>query len=73
MVPLTMPVTAVISAASSDSRSTLMTGIAAQAEASKRSSAPDCSAAASSSGPWRASSCLLAVTTEAPRSSARRR
>ncbi len=73
MVPLTMPVTAVISATSSDSRSTLMTGMAAHAEASKRSSAPASSAAASSSGPWRDSSCLLAVTTEAPRAIAVRR
>ena len=56
-------------AATSDSRSTLTTGIAAQTEASKRSWAPPRSAAANSSSPCRASSCLFAETTETPRSS----
>ncbi len=66
MVPFTMPMTDSISAASSDSRSTLITGMAAHTDASKRISLPPSSAAASSSVPNRASSCLLAVTTEVP-------
>src|SRR6478736_2219632 len=49
-----------------DSRSTLITGIAAQTDASKRSWAPDDAAAANSSAPRRATSCLFAVTTERP-------
>jgi hypothetical protein len=66
VVPLTMPRTAVTSLAIIDSRSTLTTGIAAQTLASKRSWTPLASAAANSSAPWRASSCLLAVTTDLP-------
>ena len=67
VVPLTMPMTSRTPAASIDSRSTLTTGIAAQTEASKRSWAPWRSAMPHSSSPWRASSCLLAETTEMPR------
>ena len=66
MVPLTMPSTPSTSFAIIDSRSTLTTGIAAQTEASKRSCTPWRSAAANSSSPWRASSCLLAETTDLP-------
>ncbi len=43
-----------------------MTGMAAQADASNRSSVPEVSASVSSSAPWRDSSCLLAVTTGTP-------
>ena len=50
-----------------------MTGIAAQAEASNRSSVPASSADWRSSGPWRERSCLFAVTTAFPASSALRR
>src|SRR5581483_7107031 len=49
--------------------STLITGIAAQTLASKRSCTPAADAAANSSAPRRATSCLLAVTTCLPRES----
>ena len=51
----------------SDSRSTLITGIAAQTLASKRSCTPAAEAAAKSSAPRCAISCLLAETTCLPR------
>ena len=71
VVPLTIPSTRWTFVTTSDSRSTLITGIAAHTDASKRSCTPAAAAAAKSSAPWRATSCLFAVTTERPdRSSA---
>jgi len=70
VVPLTIPSTRWTLVATSDSRSTLITGIAAQTEASKRSWTPASDAAANSSALRRASSCLFALTTGLP---ARRR
>ena len=58
--------------ATSDSRSSFTTGIAAQTEASKRSWTPPSAAAAKRSGPERATSCLFAVTTGTPRRSSSR-
>ena len=66
VVPLTMPSMPCTPLTISDSRSTLTTGIAAQTLASKRSCTPRRSASANSSSPWRASSCLLADTTDLP-------
>ena len=66
VVPFTIPTTRWTFVTTSDSRSTLITGIAAQTDASKRSCAPAAAAAAKSSAPWRATSCLFAVTTERP-------
>ncbi len=72
VVPLTIPSTRCTFETTSDSRSTLMTGIAAQTDASKRSCTPAADAIANSSAPWRATSCLFAVTTDLPaRSSSR--
>ena len=61
-----MPTTRWTFVETSDSRSTLITGIAAHTDASNRSCAPDVAAAANSSAPRRATSCLFAVTTERP-------
>ena len=72
VVPLTMPRTRWTFVAMSDSRSTLTTGIAAQTDASKRSCTPAADAAAKSSAPSRAISCLLAETTGFPASSSAR-
>ena len=72
VVPFTIPSTRCTRENESDSRSTLITGIAAQTLASKRSWTPAADAAANSSPPLRATSCLLAETTERPdRSSSR--
>ena len=72
VVPLTIPSTRWTFVTTSDSRSTLITGIAAQTDASKRSCTPASAAAAKSSVLRRASSCLFAVTTGLPaRSSSR--
>jgi hypothetical protein len=72
VVPFTIPTTRWTFVDTSDSRSTLITGIAAQTDASKRSWAPDDDAAANSSAPRRATSCLFAVTTERPEPSSSR-
>ena len=69
VVPLTMPSTRWTFVTTSDSRSTLITGIAAQTLASKRSCTPAADAAAKSSAPRRATSCLFAETTCLPRRS----
>ena len=66
MVPLTMPITEVISSPTSDSRSGRMIGMAPATAASKYRSTPACSAAANRVAPSSASSALLAVTTDAP-------
>ena len=66
MVPLTIPITEVISSPTSDSRSGRMIGIAPATAASKYRSAPACSAASNNAAPSAASSSLFAVTTEAP-------
>ena len=70
VVPLTIPSTRCTLVATSDSRSTLITGIAAHTDASKRSWTPLSDAVAKSSAPRRATSCLFALTTGLP---ARRR
>ena len=62
--------TPVIWAAASDSRSTLITGTAPTALASKRRKVPWSSAVCSSSAPCCDRSCLLAVTTALPAVSA---
>ncbi len=67
VVPLTMPSTRWTFVTTSDSRSTLITGIAAHTDASKRSCTPPATAASNSSGALRATSCLFAVTTGLPR------
>ena len=69
VVPLTMPRIRWTFVTISASRSTLITGIAAQTLASKRSCTPAPEAAAKSSAPRRATSCLLAETTLLPRPS----
>ncbi len=66
VVPLTMPSIRCTPLTISDSRSTFTTGIAAQTLASNRSCTPRRSASAKSSSPCRASSCLLADTTDLP-------
>ena len=66
VVPLTMPSMRWTPLTIIDSRSTLITGIAAHTLASKRSCTPCASAAPKSSSPCRASSCLLAETTDLP-------
>ena len=66
VVPLTMPSTRCTFVTTSDSRSTLITGIAAQTLASKRSWTLASEAAANSSPPRRATSCLFAETTGRP-------
>ena len=66
MVPLTIPSIRCTPLTISDSRSTLITGMAAQTLASNRSWTPCRSASAKSSSPWRASSCLFAETTDLP-------
>src|SRR5262245_50289162 len=63
VVPFTIPSTRWTFVTTSDSRSTLITGIAAQTLASKRSCTPAAEAASKSSAPRRATSCLFAVTT----------
>ena len=68
-MPLTIPSTLCTFVTTSASRSTLITGIAAQTLASKRSWTPAVEAAAKSSAPRRATSCLFAVTTCLPRES----
>ena len=73
VVPLTIPSTRWTFVTTSDSRRSLITGIAAQTEASKRSCTPPSAAAAWSSGPERATSCLFAVTTGRPGGGARAR
>ena len=70
VVPLTMPSTRWTFATTNDSRSTLITGIAAQTDASKRSWTPLSDAVEKSSALRRATSCLFAETTGLP---ARRR
>ena len=67
VVPLTMPSTRWTFVTTIASRSTLITGIAAHTLASKRSCTPAAEAAAKSSAPRRATSCLFAVTTCLPR------
>ena len=69
VVPLTIPSTRWTFVTTSDSRSTLITGIAAQTLASKRSWTPASAAAAKSSAPRWATSCLFAVTTGFPAAS----
>ena len=71
MVPLTIPKTFSIGTAPRLSCTTRITGIAPATAASKRSCAPPSCAAATSSSPCWASSCLLAVTTWRPSFSAR--
>src|SRR4051812_21380218 len=71
VVPLTIPRMRCTFVATSASRSTLMTGIAAHTLASKRSCTPASDAAAKSSSPRRATSCLLAETTGLPARSRR--
>ena len=66
VVPLTIPSTRWTFETTSDSRSTLITGIAAHTDASKRSCTPASEAAEKSSAPRRATSCLFAVTTGLP-------
>ena len=66
VVPFTIPSTRWTREKDSDSRSTLITGIAAQTLASKRSCTPAADAVAKSSAPRRATSCLFADTTERP-------
>ena len=66
VVPFTIPSTRCTFETTRDSRSTLITGIAAQTDASKRSCTPASEAAAKSSAPRRATSCLFAVTTGLP-------
>src|SRR5262245_24874691 len=66
VVPFTIPSTRWTFVTTSDSRSTLITGIAAHTLASNRSWTPAPDAAAKSSAPRRATSCLLAVTTCLP-------
>ena len=66
MVPFTIPSMRCTLVTIIDSRSTLTTGIAAHTLASKRSWTPCRSASPNSSSPWRASSCLLAETTDLP-------
>ena len=66
VVPLTMPRMRWTFSATSDSRSTLTTGTAAQTDASKRSWTPAADAIAKRSAPSRATSCLLAETTGLP-------
>src|SRR6478735_12033767 len=72
VVPLTIPSTRCTFVTTSDSRRTLITGIAAHTEASKRSCTPPAAAASNSSAPRRATSCLLAVTTGRPERSSPR-
>src|ERR1044072_5010404 len=66
VVPFTMPSTRWTFVATSASRSTLTTGIAAHTLASKRSCTPASEAAAKRSAPRRATSCLFADTTGVP-------
>jgi hypothetical protein len=66
VVPFTMPRTRCTFVTTSDSRSTLITGIAAQTLASKRNWTPDDDAASNSSAPRRAINCLFAETTCLP-------
>ena len=66
VVPFTIPSTRWTRENDSDSRNTLITGIAAHTLASKRSCTPASEAAANSSPPRRATSCLFAETTERP-------
>ena len=66
VVPFTIPSTRCTFVTTSDSRSTLITGIAAHTDASKRSWTPPSCAAANSSALRRASSCLFAETTGLP-------
>ena len=68
VVPFTIPRTRWTFVATSASRSTLITGMAAQTLASKRSCTPAREAAEKSSAPRRAMSCLLAETTGFPAS-----
>src|SRR4051794_8304291 len=70
VVPFTMPSTRCTFVTMSDSRRTLITGIAAQTLASKRNCTPASDAVANSSAPRRATSCLFADTTLFPRRSA---
>src|SRR5262249_14240312 len=70
VVPLTIPSTRCTFVTTSDSRRTLITGIAAQTLASKRSWRPAPEAASKSSAPRWATSCLFAVTTCFPLRSA---
>src|SRR3954451_17739806 len=72
LVPLTIPVTRSTWAPASDSCSTRMIGTTPPTAASKRSWTPLARAQSHSSSPWRASSCLLAVTTCLPAWIARR-
>ena len=69
VVPLTMPSMPWTLVTIIDSRSTLITGMAAQTLASNRSWTPLRSASVNSSSPWRESSCLLAETTDLPAAS----
>ena len=71
MVPLTIPNTFSIGIAPRLSWTTRITGIAPATAASKRSWAPPSLAAATSSSPCWATSCLLAVTTWRPSRRAR--
>ena len=71
VVPLTIPKTLVISVAARLSWITLITGTTPATAASKRSCTPAPRAASKSSSPNCAISCLLAVTTWRPASSAR--
>jgi hypothetical protein len=66
VVPLTIPSTRWTFETTSDSRSTLITGIAAHTDASKRSCTPLSEAAAKRSALRRATSCLFAETTGLP-------
>ncbi len=66
VVPFTIPSTRWTFVATSDSRSTFTTGIAAHTLASKRSCTPASDAAAKSSAPRWATSCLFAETTGFP-------
>src|SRR5438093_3057051 len=66
VVPFTIPSTRCTCVTTSDSRSTLITGIAAQTLASKRSCTPAARAVSNSSALRCATSCLFAVTTGLP-------
>ena len=71
VVPLTIPKTLVISVPARLSEITLITGTTPATAASKRSWTPASRAAAKSSSPCWATSCLFAVTTCLPARSAR--
>ena len=66
VVPFTMPSTRWTFVTTSDSRNTLITGIAAHTLASNRNCTPCSDAAAKISAPRRAISCLFAETTGLP-------